>query len=201
MLMSYRHEGYLPDGRSGNWNGLVQGGTDADNALADAYVKGLRGAINWADGYAAMVKDAEVTPYNTFDATDLTASTKEGRGALDDWKELGYVSQDHNTRCISRTVEYSLNDFALSQVAKGEKPSDQAKYLNRSANWQNIWDKEVHSLNFTGFLAPRLSNGTFDLNGYDPLYCHQCEWHSYSYEGIPWGEFDQDVRMRKRKLY
>ncbi|KAJ5623210.1 hypothetical protein N7490_011815 [Penicillium lividum] len=186
LIDIWRHSGYMPDGRSGNWNGLVQGGSDADNVLADAYVKGLRGAINWTDGYAAMVKDAEVTPYNTFDPTDFTASTKEGRGALDDWKELGYVSQDHNTRCISRTVEYSLNDFALSQVAKGEMPGDVQKYLNRSAGWQRIWDSSVESLNFTGFLAPKLSDGSFNGSGYDPRLCYGCEWSDYTYEGVPW---------------
>ena len=184
-----RHAGYMPDGRSGNWNGLVQGGSDADNVLADAYVKGLRGSINWTEGYAAMLKDAEVTPYNTFDPTDFTARTKEGRGALDDWKELGYVSEDRNTRCISRTVEYSLNDFAVSQVAKGEMPGDVQKYLNRSAGWQNIWDPSVKSLNFTGFLAPRLADGSFNSSGYDPRLCFDCEWSSYTYEGVPWGGF------------
>lgn len=178
----------MPDGRSGNWNGLTQGGSDADNVLADAYVKGLRGGINWTEGYLAMKKDAEVTPYNTFDPTDLTASTKEGRGALDDWKELGYVSQDRNTRCISRTVEYALNDFAVSQVAKGEMPGDVETYLNRSANWQNIWDPSVKSLNFTGFLAPKLSNGKFNSSDYDPLLCDGCEWQSITYEGVPWGK-------------
>lgn len=181
-----RHQGYLPDGRSGNWNGLVQGGSNGDNVLADAYVKGLRGSINWTEGYAAMVKDAEVTPYNTFDPTDFTASTKEGRGALDDWKELGYVSVDHNTRCISRTVEYSLNDFALSQVAAEIQPADKAIYLNRSAGWQLIWNQEVTSLNFTGFLAPRFANGSYQSD-YDPLYCGGCEWSSITYEGVPWG--------------
>ncbi|CAL5866270.1 uncharacterized protein PFLUO_LOCUS477 [Penicillium psychrofluorescens] len=186
LIDIWRYQGYLPDGRSGNWNGLVQGGSDADNMFADAYVKGMRGAINWTDGYLAMKKNAEVTPYNTFDPTDLTASTKEGRGALDDWKQLGYVSQDHNTRCISRTVEYSLNDFSLSQVAAGEMPGDRTKYLNRSANWQNIWDKDVNSLGFSGFLAPKLSDGSFNGSGYDPLYCYSCEWQSYTYEGIPW---------------
>ncbi|KAJ5692453.1 hypothetical protein N7462_001876 [Penicillium macrosclerotiorum] len=167
LIDIYKHAGYMPDGRSGNWNGLVQGGSDADNVLADAY-------------------DAEITPYNTFDPTDFTASTKEGRGALDDWKELGYVSQDRNTRCISRTIEYSLNDFAVSQVAAGEMPSDQEKYRNRSAGWQNIWDANVKSLNFTGFLAPRLSDGSFNSSAYDPLYCYDCEWSSYTYEAIPW---------------
>lgn len=156
--------------------------------LADAYVKGLRGAINWTDGYAAMKTNAEVIPYNTWDATDLSASTKEGRGALGDWLELGYVSQDRNTRCISRTVEYSLNDFAVSQVAAGEEPREQEKYLNRSAGWQHIWNPDVQSLNFTGFLAPKFSNGSFNNSGYDPRYCYGCEWLAYTYEGVPWGK-------------
>ncbi|RAL10842.1 uncharacterized protein BO97DRAFT_444331 [Aspergillus homomorphus CBS 101889] len=186
LIDIWRHQGFLPDGRSGNWNGLVQGGSDADNVLADAYVKGLRGAINWTDGYAAMKTDAEVIPYNTWDPTDPSASTKEGRGALGDWLELGYVSQDRNTRCISRTVEYSLNDFALSQVASGEMPSDQEKYLNRSAGWQNIWNPDVRSLNFTGFMAPRFSNGSFNSSAYDPRYCDKCEWLDYTYEAVPW---------------
>lgn len=166
----------------------MQGGSNADNVLADAYVKGLRGAINWTDGYAAMKTDAEVIPYNTWDPTDLSASTKEGRGALGDWLELGYVSEDRNTRCISRTVEYALNDFALSQVASGEMPGDREKYLKRSAGWQKIWNPEVESLNFTGFLAPKFSNGKFNNSGYDPLYCYECEWHAYTYEAVPWGK-------------
>lgn len=184
-----RHDGFMPDGRSGNWNGLVQGGSDADNVLADAYVKGLRGAINWTDGYAAMKKDAEVVPYNTFDPTDLSCSTKEGRGALPDWLELGYLSQDRSTRSISRTVEYSLNDFALSQVAAGEMPEDRDKYLQRSAGWQRLWLDDVTSLNHTGFLTPRLSNGAFNASGYDPLLCYGCEWEEYTYEAIPWGKY------------
>lgn len=183
----------MPDGRSGNWNGLVQGGSDADNVLADAYVKGVRGKVNWTEGYAALLKDAEVVPYNTFDPTDFTASTAEGRGALSDWIELGYVSEDHNTRCISRTIEYSLNDFSVSQVAAGESPNSREKYLNRSAGWQRSWDHNVTSLNFTGFMAPRLSNGKFNSSGYNPLLCYDCEWQSYSYEAIPWGESTTSV--------
>lgn len=188
LLTSTRHEGFMPDGRAGDWNGLVQGGSDADNVLADAYVKGLRGAINWTDGYAAMKKDAEVLPYNNNDPQDLTGSTKEGRGALNDWLELGYVSQDRNSRCISKTSEYSQNDFALSQVAAGEEPGDYKKYLERSAGWHKIWDPNVTSLNYTGFLAPRLSNGSFNASLYDPLYCQGCEWSDITYEGIPWGK-------------
>jgi putative alpha-1,2-mannosidase len=176
----------MPDGRSGNYNGLVQGGSNADNVLADAYVKGLRGAINWTDGYAAMVKDAEVVPYNTFSFDDPSGSVKEGRGALGDWLALGYVSQDRNSRCISRTVEYALNDFALAQVANGEAPGDVEKYMNRSAGWQLSWNHDVTSHGFSGFMTPRFSNGTWNATGYNPAICGECEWQAISYEGTPW---------------
>jgi putative alpha-1,2-mannosidase len=45
----WRYEGYMPDGRSGNYNGMVQGGSNADSLLADAYVRGLRDQVNWND--------------------------------------------------------------------------------------------------------------------------------------------------------
>ncbi|KAI0123432.1 glycosyl hydrolase [Xylariales sp. AK1849] len=185
LIDIWRHEGYMPDGRSGNWNGLVQGGSNADNVLADAYVKGLRGAINWTAGYQAMGKDAEVTPYNTYSFTDVTASVKEGRGALDDWLNLGYVSLD-NTRCISRTVEYALNDYALSVVAAGEAPQDVEKYLNRSASWQRTWNHNVTSRSFSGFLTPRLADGSWNTTDYNPALCGECEWSAISYEATPW---------------
>ncbi|KAF8863094.1 glycosyl hydrolase [Acephala macrosclerotiorum] len=185
LIDIWKYEGFMPDGRSGNYNGLVQGGSNADNMLADAYVKGLRGGINWTAGYEAMKKDAEVQPYNTYSHDDPSASVKEGRGALYDWIPLGYVSADKSTRAVSRTVEYALNDFALSQVAKGEAPEDVQKYLNRSAQWQNIWAHNLTSLNFTGFLAPRFADGTFNLTGYNPALCGECEWQAISYEATP----------------
>lgn len=191
----WRYEGYLPDGRSGNYNGLVQGGSDADNILADAYVRGLRGNVNWTAGYQAMVKDAEVQPYNTFSITDPSASVKEGRGALNDWIPLGYVSADKSTRAVSRTVEYALNDFALAQVAKDLAPGDVQKYFNRSAQWQNIWAHNFTSLNFTGFLAPRLADGTFNLTDYNPALCGECSWKSITYEATPFGTYRDTLRI------
>lgn len=94
----------MPDGRSSFFNGAVQGGSNADNVLADAYVKGVRGRINWNDGYAAMVKDAEVQPPNNNDPRDRSSSTKEGRGALPDWLNLGFITPAYG-RSVSRAVE------------------------------------------------------------------------------------------------
>lgn len=68
LIDVWKYEMFMPDGRSSNYNGRVQGGSNADNILADAYVKGLgKGQINWTDGYAAMVQDAEVNPPNNFE--------------------------------------------------------------------------------------------------------------------------------------
>ena len=129
MIDIWRHERFMPEGRSHNHNGRVQGGSNSDNILADAYVKNLDtySLINWTDGYAAMRTNAELQPYNN----DPTGSTKEGRGALDDWNNYGYVSTNYG-RSVSKTVEYSLNDFAVAQVASGEAPEEAATYMNRS---------------------------------------------------------------------
>ncbi|EKG18302.1 Glycosyl hydrolase 92 [Macrophomina phaseolina MS6] len=156
----WRHERFMPDGRSSNYNGRVQGGSNADNVLADAFVKGLEYGINWTDAYAAMKTDAEVVPYNTFDTEDPTQSTKEGRGALRDWLDYGFVTPNYG-RSVSKTVEYALNDFALSQVAKDLAPDDYPKYLQRSA-------------------IPA------SLQPYDPTTCGGCEWSSIAYEATPW---------------
>jgi putative alpha-1,2-mannosidase len=186
LIDMFKHEGFLPDGRSGNYNGLVQGGSNADNVLADAYVKGLVGKINWTEGYAAVKKNAEVQPLYDQNPVDSQGSLKEGRSALDDWIPLGYVSADRNTRAVSKTVEYSLNDFAVSQIAAGEAPDERAVYLQRSAGWQLSWDASATSRNFTGFVMPRYANGSFH-HDYNITNCGDCNWADESYEGTAFG--------------
>jgi predicted alpha-1,2-mannosidase len=183
LIDIWRWEGFMPDARSGNFNGATQGGSNSDNVLADAYVKGVREAINWDDGYQAMVTNAEVIPANNNDPRDPSSSTKEGRGALPDWLELGYITTKYG-RSVTRAVEYSVNDFSLHQVAKGMgKTADAKKYLSRSRNWRNHWNPNVTSLNFTGFVVPRTSEGFLEQ---DPLDCGGCYWGDAYYEALPW---------------
>jgi predicted alpha-1,2-mannosidase len=183
LIDVYRNEGYMPDARSSNFNGATQGGSNADNILADAYVKGVRGAIDWTDGYAAMVKDAEVVPPNNNDPRDPSGSTKEGRGALADWLRYGYITPTYG-RSVSRAVEYSVNDFALYQVASGlSKTEDASKYLERSRNWRNHWNPAATALGFSGFVVPRNTSGFIKQ---DPLNCGGCYWGDYYYEALPY---------------
>ncbi|TID22969.1 glycoside hydrolase family 92 protein [Venturia nashicola] len=193
----WRHDGWLPDARSSNFNGRTQGGSNADNILADAYVKGVRGAINWDDGYQAMISDAEKTPPNNNDPSAPDSSTQQGRGALPDWLEYGWITPKFS-RAITRAVEYAGNDFALHQVASGLGKSDDAlMYLQRSRNWRNHWDPNAESLGTKGFLVPRLANGS--LIKQDPTDCLGCYWREAYYEGTPW-EYTMNAHHDVSKL-
>ncbi|KAK3701690.1 hypothetical protein LTR37_015343 [Vermiconidia calcicola] len=191
LIDIWRHDGWLPDARSSNFNGRTQGGSNADNVLADAYVKAVRGAVNWQDGYKAVKKDAVVTPPNNDDEIAPDSSTKEGRGALPDWETIGYITPNFS-RAVSRAVEYSVNDFSISQIASGlDKSRDSKKYLKRSRNWRNHWNAQQKSLNFSGFLVPRYAkaagyaNNSFEYP-YNPLECESCYWDAPHYEDPSW---------------
>jgi predicted alpha-1,2-mannosidase len=176
LISIYDNEGWLPDCRMSLSRGYTQGGSNADIVLADAYVKGITGGIDWNKGYAAVVKDAEEEPYDW---------CCRGRGGLDSWHSLGYIPvQDLDfkgfgtmTRSVSRSLEYAYNDFAVAEIAKGlGKSDDSQKYLSRSGNWQNLYNPNVTSTissygnrKYQGFFQPKNLNGTWGYQ--DPLYC------------------------------
>lgn len=155
--------------------GFTQGGSNADNVLADAYVKGITDGIDWDAGYAAVQKDADEEPFDW---------SNEGRGGMESWKKLNYIPVedfDHigfgtMTRSISRTLEYSYNDFAIAQMAYGmNKTADAERYESESRYWRNLFRKDQASYmngidtGFTGFFQPKYLNGTWGYQ--DPLKC------------------------------
>jgi len=107
-----------------------------------------------------------IPPLNTDNVT-FDGGNKEGRGALDDWLSVGWLTRNH-TRSISRTVEYAQNDFSLYQVAnRTNRTADAKKYLARSRQWENMWNPDMVSNlmaeNFSGFFAPRDADGNWNL--------------------------------------
>lgn len=123
-----------------------------------------------------MVKDAEVEPFDW---------CCHGRGGIDSWKSLGYIPvQDFDfkgfgtlTRSLSRTLEYSYNDFVIAQMAKAmNKTTDAEKYLDSSDNWRNLYKENQTSAlfsgantGFVGFFQPKYLNGTWGSQ--NPLKC------------------------------
>jgi putative alpha-1,2-mannosidase len=174
LLDTYKNEGWLPDCRMSLCKGWTQGGSNADVLIADAYIKNLTG-IDWDLAYDAIVNDAENEPLEW---------SYQGRGGLESWTKVNYIPYldfdwkgfGTNSRSISRTLEYSYNDFNVATVAKGlGKEDDATKYLSRSTNWQNLFKKDQKSIingtdtGFTGFFQPKYLNGTWGYQ--DPIAC------------------------------
>ncbi len=182
----YRHEGWLPDARSGDDNGRTQGGSNAEVLIADAMAKGLQG-IDYETAFAGMLKDAEVSPSD---------ARKEGRGGLQDWKRLGYVSTLYE-RAGSRTMEYALDDWALSEVARRLKSEeDAAQYRVRATNWQNLWNPALSDRGVVGFIAPRRPGGSW-VTPFDVT--KGGSWTDFFYESNSW-EYSLFVPHDVRRL-
>ncbi|ORY55716.1 family 92 glycosyl hydrolase [Pseudomassariella vexata] len=175
LLDTYKHEGWLPDCHMSLCNGWTQGGSNADVVLVDAYVKNLTSKIDWNLALEAIIKDAEAEPLEW---------SYHGRGGLQSWKSLDYIPyQDYdplgfgtNSRSISRTLEYSYNDFCLATLAQGLGQSDlYGKYIERSTNWQNLWKEDQTSIirgndsGFAGFFQPKHLNGSWGYQ--NPIAC------------------------------
>ncbi len=168
LVDTYKHTGWMADARIAGANGMIQGGSNADVLIADAFVKNLKG-IDYETAYQAMIKNAE---------TDSPRSAYEGR-ELGEYNTRGYLSMKYE-RSASRTVEYAYDDFCIAQVAKGlGKIADYQKYLKRSQNWMNLWDDETKSI------RPKQENGEwmkpFDKTKLYMLDAPQFTWMSAPY--------------------
>jgi len=134
------HDHFFVDGRSGNFAGRTQGGSDAEMMFTDAFVKHLPG-LDWGRVYRAMVHDAD---------TESDDPIRYGRGDMDEWKRLGYLSIEHSDpaggpdRPGSRSMEYAANDYAIALLAKGlGHEADAKKFITRAENWKTLWKADA----------------------------------------------------------
>ncbi|MES2777079.1 MAG: GH92 family glycosyl hydrolase [Bacteroidota bacterium] len=158
MLQMYKEGGRLPMWPNPAETNIMIG-THADPVIADAYVKGFRGYdVNLA--YEALLKDALVPPV---DDTILSYADRdlwtgyETQAGLTYFKKLGYIPVDKTAESVSRTIEYSVDDYAVAQMAKGMgKTKDYQQLLALSKNYKNLYDP------FSGFMLPRKLNRQWD---------------------------------------
>ncbi|MGQ1948258.1 GH92 family glycosyl hydrolase [Geofilum sp. OHC36d9] len=206
MLDIYKREGYMPDARSGNYNGRTQGGSNGEVVIADAFVKGLNG-INYKLALDAMLKDANIPPGDN--------EEKHGRGGLTDYNRLGYVSTDF-VRAGNRTLEYAYNDYCLAIVAKNiKRRGEYWRFIKQADNWQNLW-RDIEDHGSRGFIMPKDAYG----NWVDSIQCNSkygrnsyvpytpvmqdwpicvCWWCGFFYEASSW-EYSLSVPHDVAKL-
>jgi len=147
-----KRDGYMPDARSGNANGRTQGGSNAEVVIADACVKGIK-SIDYEEALKMMLVDATIPPGGNEEA--------EGRGGLREYISLGYIPHGI-PRAGNRTVEYSLCDFAIYQVAHQLGHDELAdRYLKQSESWKNLWRDDYGHDGAKGFIMPRDAEGNW----------------------------------------
>ena len=113
-------------------------GYHATSVLSDAYVKGV---VSQRLGMLEAMQHSSTCPYYV---------------NLSDYQRLGYVPFDRNSGCVSVTLEYSYDDWAIYQAALKAGNTEMAEvYRQRAANWRNTFDTSL------GFARPRMSDGTW----------------------------------------
>ncbi|MEW2348952.1 GH92 family glycosyl hydrolase [Streptomyces sp. NPDC006684] len=145
--------GWWPKWPAQNMTGNVMNGDNGVPLFAQYVAFGAKG-VDIKSALPIMKKNA-------------TVSEKVGWGwiarpGVEDYVRLGYAPNnsdsqgDHGLQGASETLEWAIDDFAISRLA--ERVGDRAtarEYAKRGQNWQNIYDPA------TGYLRPRDDNGSF----------------------------------------
>jgi predicted alpha-1,2-mannosidase len=129
-------------------------GDHVSTMIADSYLRGITD-FDTKTAYQYMRKNAFDQP------TPEEYKDGKGRRALSSYLQYGYIPlQDsvweafHKREQVSRTLEYALDDYALSQFAnKLGKTDDYNTLLKRSKNYVNVIDPS------TGYARGRYADG------------------------------------------
>jgi predicted alpha-1,2-mannosidase len=154
LLADAAQGGALPKWAVANLDAAQQNGDSADPIIASAYAFGAR-AFDVQQALADMVTGA----------TDATATngTYPERQDLAQYLSQGYVDADvHDLTSSdytvggSETLEYAIDDFAVSQFAQAtDDAATYATFITRAQNWSHLVDPAV------GYLEARRADGTF----------------------------------------
>ena len=166
LLQMYKEGGRLPMWPNPAETNIMIS-THADAVIADAYVKGYRG-YDVPLAYAALLKDAMVPPDNDtlLPYADRDKWTGyEARAGLTAFNRIGYVPFGKTAESVSRTIEYSSDNYSVAQMARAlGKTEDYQRILAWSKNYRNLYDPK------SGFFIPKDAGGKFlDFNPKDKL--------------------------------
>ena len=128
----------------------------------------LAGNETWCMiGYnsVAEIATAQRDGFHGFDSGQLLAAMKDSalnrRNGQDQFHQTGYLTEDkpeakHKWQSVSRTLEYSYDDYCIGTMAKAlGQADDAATFLKYATNYRNVFDPE------TKFMRGRNSDGTW----------------------------------------
>lgn len=85
---------------------------------------------------------------------------------LEHYRSYGYIPSELENESVAKTMEYAIDDWCISQMARDLGHPDIAEeFLLRSQNYRNLFDTTIL------FVRGRMGDGSW-RPGYDPLYSH-----------------------------
>jgi predicted alpha-1,2-mannosidase len=143
--------GFLPKWVIANNDASQWDGDSADPIIADAYAFGARG-FDLKQALQAMVHGATVPESGFAERQNLAEYLSQGWVPALTYDITSYPYTDGG----SETLEYSIDDFSIAQLARvaGEH-AVAAVFAQRAQNWQNLFNPA------TGYLAARQADGSF----------------------------------------
>ena len=144
LLGKYEQKGLLPFWELASGETYCMIGYHSIPVIADAWMKGIRGYdINKA--YEAMKNSA----------------MKDHQG-LDEYKTLGFISLAKGSESVSRTAEYSFDDWCIAAMAKELGHQEDYDVFNRrSQQYRNLFDRSI------GFIRGKSPDGVWKPD-FDP---------------------------------
>ena len=177
FLEIYKQSGRLPVWELASNETDCMIGYHSVSVIADAYMKGIRG----------------------FDTTlaleGMVASANEDTFGLSSYKKYGFVRAEDEPESVSKTLEYSYDDWCIAQMARAMGEDSIADVFSRRAeSWRNIINPE------TGFATPRL-NGDW-LPNFDPkeVNLHFTEANSWQYSFVQHKDYSMQHNLLEAKL-
>ncbi len=145
FLAQYEQGGLLPVWELSSNETECMIGYHSVSVITDAAVKGITG-FDMEEAFQAMKKSAE----------------SRNRFGLGDYIDKGCLSVEDENESVSKTLEYSYDDWCIAQMAQLlHHEEDYKRYMERSQSWKNLFDPQ------TGFIRPRKNGGW--LEPFDPF--------------------------------
>ncbi len=123
LIEKYKESGLLPVWELASNETGTMIGYHSIPVITDAYFKGIRN-FNVEEAYKAMKKSAMLDD-----------------NGLKYYKEMGYIPADLESESVSKTLEYSYDDWCIAKMAKAlGKKNDYKYFIDRAKFYENVFD-------------------------------------------------------------
>jgi putative alpha-1,2-mannosidase len=138
FLAMYEQGGLLPIWPLASNETFCMVGNHSIPVIVDAYAKGIR----------------------DFDAdealTAMKAAVNRDQFGLDSYRKNGVVLSDDEPESVSKTLEYTIDDWCIAQMAKMmNRPDDYSTFIQRAQYWKNNFNRS------NGFMQARADGGWY----------------------------------------